>query len=258
MRKNTGDLWRQHLPVPDLDSHKYKRGHAVVLGAHELTGATRLAAEACSRIGAGLVTVLAERNADLYRTTLAPDVMVSERGLSSIRQARVVLAGCGGATSSQIETLRQASAGGAALVLDAAAIAPFKHFDCDGAERIFTPHEGEFAAVFPKLMGSRVDRAMQAAALTKAVIVLKGPQTIIARPGREAVINGHASPYLAKAGTGDVLAGMIAGLVAQDMACFEAACAAVWMHGEASRLIGPGLVASDIVGQIPGVLRRLL
>ena len=141
------------------------------------------------------------------------------------------------------------------LVLDADALALWSRFS---TAAVLTPHEGEFARLFPDLSGARTEQASAAAARTHSVLVLKGPDTVIAGPDGRLVVNTHASPYLAKAGTGDVLAGLIAGLVAQGMPAFEAACAAVWMHGEAGKRIGPGLIAGDIVDALPGVLQALL
>ena len=123
---------------------------------------------------------------------------------------------------------------------------------------ILTPHQGEFERAFGRLEGSRSEQAQAAARLSGALVVLKGAETIIAHPDGRFAINTHASPWLAKAGTGDVLAGMIAGLLAQGMPSFESALAAVWIHGEAGIEIGPGLIAGDIPEAIPGILRKLL
>ena len=123
---------------------------------------------------------------------------------------------------------------------------------------ILTPHEGEFARAFPDISGAREARTVKAAEQMGCVVVLKGAQSIIASPNGEIVVNKNASPYLASAGTGDVLAGMITGLCAAGMAPFDAACVAVWMHGEAGKRIGAGLVASDIEGALPDILHGLV
>ncbi|MDJ0922466.1 MAG: NAD(P)H-hydrate dehydratase [Henriciella sp.] len=252
---NHPDNWTSLLPRPSEEGHKYHRGHAVIVGATELTGATRLAAAASSRVGAGLVSVLSDEAADIYRMTLPADIMV--KGLETMSAARVsaVLAGSGGISERGRAALLQAPLD-RPLVLDAEAIA--LHQDLAAESLVLTPHDGEFARAFPDLSGERLGNACAAAKHSGAVIVLKGAETIVAEPGGRHAINQHASPYLAKAGTGDVLAGLITGLVAQGMPCFEAAQAAVWMHGEASLRIGAGLIAQDLISEMRGVLHDLL
>lgn len=254
--ENSPSLWVGQLPVPARDGHKYQRGHAVILGARDLTGATRLAAEACSRMGTGLVTVLAPARADVYRAVLPPDIMVSEAGIDQVRQPTALLAGCGGITEQHTKDVVNWSAR-VLCIVDASGIRDF-HSVQGGPMSILTPHQGEFDAAFPHITGTRTQRAAQAAQERGVVIVLKGAETIIASPDKTMVTNRHASAYLAKAGTGDVLAGMIAGLVAQGMSAPLACCAAVWMHGEAGIRVGPGLVAGDILGEIPAILSDLL
>ncbi len=256
-RTNHPDLWRERLPRPQEAGHKYDRGHAVILAANELTGATRLCATACSRMGAGLVSVIAEVRGDIYRISLDPDIMVVDEADALPRKSSVVVAGPGGASRIQQEQILE-NRWQAARVLDANAIPANGDFSALDARTILTPHEGEFASAFPELEGSRTDRAMRAARKSGAIIVLKGQETEIVAPDGRKTHNSHASKWLAKAGTGDVLAGMIAGLVAQGMDEYEAACAAVWIHGEAGRRIGPGLIAGDINGKLPEILHELL
>lgn len=248
--ENHPDLWADKIPHKKAQSHKYDYGHAVIYGAPELTGATRLAAESCARVGAGLVTVLApEKVTAIYRETLAAYILVRDDLEWSDERITARLYGSGGLSaipdfSSDIPT-----------VLDADALngLPGKLND----NFVLTPHEGEFARIFPDIKGSRLEKAQEAARQSGAYIVLKGPDTIIAAPDGQTVINTHASPVLATAGSGDVLAGMIAGFLAQGMRPMDAACAAVWIHGECALRFGEGLVAADIPSIIPDVLQDL-
>lgn len=254
---NEPSLWLGRLPVPTHDGHKYDRGHAVVVGAPELTGATRLAASACSRIGAGLVSVMAEKRADVYRTSLPADIMVTSDLERDLRSVTAVLIGPGGLPD-RWETALSSIAETATVILDAAALVEHERIGERFENRVLTPHEGEFAATFPELSGDRVERAQAAAASCGSVVVLKGAETVIVDPEGQVVINTTASPYLAKGGSGDVLAGMVTGLSAQGMSPFEASCAGVWMHGEIARRFGPGLVPEDLTNRLPGMLTELL
>ena len=252
---NSPDLWRTSLPNPAPDGHKYQRGHTAIFGSAHYTGATRLAAEACSRIGSGLVSVMSEDQANVYRMTLPPDIMVSEQGLSSLNKVSTLLAGPGGCSDAQAEALCAADPN-IDLILDADAIRLWPQLN--DRRMIVTPHEGEFTRYFGAL-GDQVHAQVSAAsAKSGAIIVLKRAETIIASPDGRIITNKVASRYLAKAGTGDVLAGLIAGLVAQGMKGISAACAAVWLHGIASERIGPGLVPQDIFPFIRPLLRELL
>jgi len=258
MQVNRPPLWRDVLPTPAAEADKYARGHVLILGATELTGATRLAANACSRIGAGLVSVVATRRADVYRASLPPQVMVWDGVLHRPKRVSVILAGCGGADRQPLERVLARSSG-CHQVLDAGAIgAVMRHRAPTDRQRIITPHRGEFDRAFPDLGGGVETRALAAARLTASLVVLKGPETIIVAPDGRLVVNSRSSAYLATAGTGDVLAGLIAGLLAQGMSPFEACCAAVWIHAEAGIRFGPGLVAGDIPDQVPTILSRLL
>ena len=252
---NTPELWQAALPRPARDGHKYDRGHAVILGSETYTGATRLAAEACSRIGSGVVSVLSTAQANLYRTTLPADIIVADRTLPELHRPSLLLAGPGGVSDDQAEIVRRAPSE-IRLVLDAEAIRLWP--DLRDRSAILTPHEGEFERHFSGMSGARTDRALAGAEASGHVLVLKGAETIIAAPDSRLVVNRTASPYLAKAGTGDVLAGLIAGLAAQGMDLFDAACAGVWVHGRASEQIGPGLVPQDILREVADLIRNLL
>jgi len=271
MTENLPSLWLEAIPRPGSDGHKYDRGHAVVFGAPELTGASRLASEAASRMGAGLVSVVADGNDETYRVTLPPDIMV--RNLltvdGGIRRASALCAGSGGITDGQKASFfsNDGTSDSAELtrVLDADLLTEDLDFDLLDERSILTPHHGEFTRMFgatEETAEARKHAVLGAARQSGSIIVLKGNRTVIAHPDGRVVINHHASPWLAKAGTGDVLAGMITGLCAQaagsGMEPFLAACAAVWVHGEAGRRIGPGLIAGDISNHIPAILHDLL
>lgn len=242
------------FPRPAIDGHKYHRGHAVILGAPELTGATRLAAQACSRIGAGLVTVVAEESAEIYKVTLPPDIMVRP---SIPEIVEVVLGGSGGVPQEAFTSLLE-STELKARVFDADALQANTEFRYLDDHCILTPHIGEFERMFGQINTEHDIAAARGAELSGAVIVLKSPKTIVAHPNGQLVINTHTSPYLAKAGTGDVLAGLITGLVSQGMPNFLASCAAVWIHGEAGIRLGVGLIASDLPEVIPQILHDLI
>ncbi|QGY05474.1 bifunctional ADP-dependent NAD(P)H-hydrate dehydratase/NAD(P)H-hydrate epimerase [Methylobacterium mesophilicum SR1.6/6] len=275
--RNGPDLWAREFPRLTGTSHKYTRGHALVLsGPATKTGAARLAARGALRVGAGLVTVvspvaaLPENAAHLTAIMLRPcesaddldDMLTDER-------LNVVLAGPGLGTGEPTrERVAVAAAAGRGLVLDADALTSFAgqapllaaHLADGGAQAVLTPHAGEFARLFDGTEATaegadKVARTRAAARLTGAVVVLKGSDTVIAAPDGRAAINDHGSPYLGTAGSGDVLGGLIAGLLAQGMEPFEAASAGVWLHGDAGLRHGPGLIAEDIPELMPAVLR---
>lgn len=250
---NGPDLWL--LPIPTNDGHKYHRGAVAIFAAPELTGATRMAATACNRIGAGLVSVVARERSDVYRATLPPDIMVGD---DLPAKATVLLGGSGGIASNHMGQLLAGR--GCVRVFDADALPDESAFDQLDEDCILTPHCGEFERVFGRVVdGDQMrDAVTTAAARSGGVVVAKGSKTLIAHPDGRLRVNHHASRWLAKAGTGDVLAGMIAGLAAQGMTPFDAASAAVWLHGEAGRRIGPGLIASDIEGALPNILAELI
>ncbi|TXN40793.1 NAD(P)H-hydrate dehydratase [Methylobacterium sp. WL7] len=279
LHRNGPDLWARVFPRLTGESHKYTRGHALVLsGPATKTGAARLAARGALRVGAGLVTLasptaaLAENAAQLTAIMLRPcetaddldDLLTDER-------LNVVLAGPGLGTGEPTrERVAVAAAAGRSLVLDADALTSFSgqapllaaHI-ADGESRaVLTPHEGEFARLFGGTDATaegadKVSRTRAAAALSGAVVVLKGSDTVIASPDGRAAINDHGTPYLGTAGSGDVLGGLIAGLLAQGMPPFEAAAAAVWLHGDAGLRHGPGLIAEDLPELMPAVLGGL-
>jgi hydroxyethylthiazole kinase-like uncharacterized protein yjeF len=276
---NEPGLWRHVFPIPKIDGHKYDRGHAVVVsGPMHATGAARLAARAALRAGAGLVTIAAPRTAVPIVASAVTAVMVREangaKGLSSLladKRLNVVLLGPGqGVGKTTRDSVASAAKAKRMLVLDADALSSFAESKESLARllsgvpaAIVTPHEGEFARLFrgdrdaARATSSKVERARAAARNLKAVMVLKGPDTVIAAPVGRAAVADNGPPWLATAGTGDVLAGLATGLLAQGMPAFEAACAAVWLHGEAGQDVGPGLIAEDLSETLPSIYRRL-
>ena len=267
--ENGPPLWLGIYPWPQAEDHKYRRGHAVVFGGAELTGAARLSARAAARAGAGLVTVAAPAAAwPIYAAALMGIIVRSIRApedfaaLVGDERVRATVVGPGaGVTPETSAAVLAALATGRAVVLDADALTSFANstetlIAAIKGPTVLTPHEGEFARLFGG-GGDRLSRARKTAKQAGAIVVLKGPDTVIAAPDGRAVINANAPPDLASGGTGDVLAGLIAGLLAQGLAPFEAACAACWLHGEAAREFGPGLVADDLIDTLRPVLRRL-
>ncbi|MFO1171576.1 MAG: NAD(P)H-hydrate dehydratase [Hyphomicrobiaceae bacterium] len=267
-------VWRDRYPLPDIGTHKYRRGHALVLsGPAHRTGAARLAARAALRIGAGLVTVVSPVDAVAINAAELTAVMVEPLdpagGLkASLRDRRrnAVLVGPGaGVTAETKQHVADALGSPAAVVLDADALTVFagealdlfEHIKGRAAPVILTPHEGELGRLMPDLSGDKLSRTRLAAARSGAVVILKGPDTVIAHPDGRAAINANAPPWLATAGSGDVLAGFVTGLLAQGMPAFEAACAAVHVHAEAAATVGMGLIAEDLADALPAALRRL-
>jgi ADP-dependent NAD(P)H-hydrate dehydratase / NAD(P)H-hydrate epimerase len=269
VNENAPALWLDRYPWPAPAMHKYRRGHVLLLGGAAMTGAARLSARAAGRVGAGLVTLAAPESAWLvYASSLLSTIVLpvadgaAFKALLGDARRNVVLLGPGaGATPELRDAALAALALPRATVLDADALTAFAEspdvlFRAIGHPTVLTPHEGEFARLFDE-PGDKLMRARAAARRSGAVIVLKGPDTVIAAPDGMAAINASAPPDLASGGTGDVLAGLISGLLAQGMPPFAAAAAAVWLQGEAGQAIGPGLVAEDLLAVLPGVLRGL-
>jgi NAD(P)H-hydrate epimerase len=276
--ENGPALWRAAFPVPGASAHKYSRGQAVICGGTEMTGAARLAARAAARVGAGLVTVAsAPETIPIYaadRAGILTTPLVARDDLAKYLadpRRRAVLIGPGyGIGKRTREHVQVALALGKALCLDADALTSFADWPpglfaalakaaAGGVEAVLTPHEGEFRRLFPDLKDSgRLARARAAARRAGAVVLFKGADTVIAAPDGRAAINANAPPWLATGGSGDVLAGMITGFLAQGVAAFDAAAMATWIHGAAAKKFGPGLVADDLPDLIPGVLRSLV
>ena len=266
---NDPEWWLDGFPWPSLESHKYSRGHALVAGGAIMTGAARLAARAAARLGAGLVTVAAPEAAfPIYSAALTGVIIHPVKGLDDFRalladpRRNAALIGPGAAVGEATREKVLAILGaGKRTVLDADALTSFSEnpgtlFEAVHSSCVMTPHAGEFARLFDTT-GSKLEQARRAARQSGAVILLKGADTVVAAPDGRATINASAPPYLATAGSGDVLAGMVLGLLAQGMEPFAAAAAAVWVHGAAALSFGPGLVAEDLLDAIPPVLRGL-
>lgn len=273
---NAPGLWRSSFPWASSEGHKYSRGHAVILsGGPEMTGAARLSARGALRVGAGLVTLVGSKAATAVNAAHSTAVMVQSfagpKGLSNIlsddRKNAVLLGPGAGIGKRTRELVLSALKSNAVVVLDADALTSFektpKHLFSAIAKRdvpvVLTPHEGEFSRLFAMVSPSlsKLERARKAAKLSRATVILKGADTVIAHPGGRAAINENAPPWTATAGAGDVLAGYVTGLLAQGMPVFEAASAAVWLHGACAEGFGPGLIAEDISEVLPGVLGAL-
>ena len=266
---NEPEWWLGMFPWPSLESHKYTRGHAVVAGGAVMTGAARLAARAAARLGAGLVTVAAPEAAfPIYAAALTGVIVHPVAGLEDFRafladprrNAALIGPGAGVGSETRDKTLAILATGKRA-VLDADALTSFAEspevlLSAIRSPCVMTPHEGEFSRIFDTA-SSKLERARCAARRSGAVILLKGADTVIASPDGRATINANAPPQLATAGSGDVLAGMVLGLLAQGMEPFAAAAAAVWIHGAAASRFGPGLISEDLLELTPTVLKDL-
>lgn len=279
--ENVPALWSAGFPVPRLTGHKYDRGHAVVLsGPSWSTGAARLAARGALRAGAGLVTIASPREALAVNAASNLAIMVRAvdgpgelEGFLSDRRFNAVAIGPGlGVGEATCELVLTVLSGNRAVVLDADAITSFAHdpkrlaralLARSSGATILTPHEGEFSRFFWALdegtkVGSKLERARFAAAKIGSVVLIKGGDTVVVAPDGRASIAANAPAYLATAGAGDVLTGIAAGLLAQGMPAFEAASAAVWLHGEAATVVGRGLISEDLSEALPSVYRALL
>lgn len=247
--RNTPALWR--IPSPGAHDHKYTRGHVTVLGGAHMTGAARLAASAARRGGAGLVSIAAASgNADLYRQG-EPGVIVTDAPIATLLddpRRMVWVCGPGLGADAARAALPALLAAGRRIVADADALAttPEALHGC----AVLTPHEGEFTKLFGPVGSDRIAAARAAARRVGTVVLLKGADTVIAAPDGRIAVNGNAPPWLATAGAGDVLAGLVTALLAQGMADWDAACAAAWLHGCAAALAGPGLIAEDLIPMI--------
>ena len=274
---NEPDFWLRYYPRLKADGHKYDRGHAVIVsGPMESTGAARLGARAALRIGAGLVSVATSKSAFYINAAQLTSIMLAvydgsanlaDLLISDPRLNSILIGPGAGATHETRENVAAVLSSEASTVIDAEGLTAFEDNPQElfgliqqrSSPAILTPHKGEFDRLFPELGNaeSKLEQAKRAAEISGAVVIFKGPDTVVAAPDGLSAISENSPPWLATAGTGDVLAGMIVGLSAQGMSPFDAAVAAVWMHSELARTIGPGLIAEDMAETLPALLQRL-
>ncbi len=273
---NEPDFWLRYFPRLKPDGHKYDRGHAVVVsGPMESTGAARLGARAALRVGAGLVSVATSKAAFYINAAQLTSIMVSAYegagGLAEIltdtRRNAVLIGPGAGATAETRENVAAVLSSEATVIIDAEGLTAF----ADNPQELFaliqqrpsptilTPHKGEFDAIFPELGNaeSKLEQAKRAAEISGAVVVFKGPDTVVSAPDGLSAVTEGSPPWLATAGTGDVLAGLIVGLCAQGMSPLDAAVAGVWIHSDIARSVGPGMIAEDMAPMLPALLQRL-
>ena len=271
MQKNSPDLWLQNFPFPNGDMHKYDRGYAIVIGSHintGSTGATKLAALSALRSGAGIVSIICDaKDAPIYANSmLSVMIKIADNIRDVIVDNRVksVLIGPGNGVNAitkanVLQCLKLAKVS----ILDADAITVFQNdpnklFKAIQSDVILTPHLGEFGKIFPIINNNKIDSAINAAKISNATILLKGKDSIIASPNGKYIINEAAPAYLATAGSGDVLAGIITGLMAQGLDSFTAGCIACYIHTEASKSYGFGLIAEDLLAEIPKIVKAII
>lgn len=266
---NTPKQWRKYLPKVGPESNKYTRGHVVVYGGYPMTGAARLAARAAARSGAGMVSIATSPDAvDSYLASVESIMVKPVTNAAAFMQlvsgdkVACAVIGPGAGVGEVTRDMVQAGLStGKPLVLDADALTSFAEqpaelFSATHGKCVMTPHEGEFARLFT-VGATREEGAAAAAKSCGSVVVLKGAHTVIAAPNGDIVVNLNAPPSLATAGSGDVLAGITAALLAGGMSSFDAACAAVWVHSEAARIGPPGLIADDLPELVAEVLAGL-
>lgn len=275
--KNQNDKKPDKANSNPNDFNKYDKGHALVWGGWPTTGAARMAAQAAARVGAGLTTVAVDTSESDAALTVYAEALTSimvnpiaklsdlELMLADKRVTGLLIgpgAGVGPDTKARVLTMLKS---GKAIVLDADALSSFQDepsllFCTIASPCVLTPHQGEFARLFEGLVeptSDKLTRARAAAHISGAIVILKGNDTVIAAPDGRAIINSNAPSTLATAGSGDVLSGIVLGLLTQGMDPFLAAAAAVWLHGAAAGYFGPGLIAEDLPDRLPAVLRYL-
>ena len=272
--ENSPDLWIKHFPWKKQFSHKYSRGRVVVYGGQkEFTGATILSAQAALRSGTGSAKIVCSKDTLQIYSVKFPSVLKTEinnihqlDGFLEKEKITSFLIGPGAGSSRKIKEITKLILKKVKyVVLDADALTCFEDdlktlYSLLDKNKIITPHAGEFHKIFPNIKKNHnnIDKALNAAKLTKSNIILKGPSTIIISHNKKIVINSHTSSELAVIGSGDVLSGLVVSLMGQKkMNPFLAGCAATWLHGDIAKYYGKGLIAEDLVKGIPGALKRL-
>jgi hydroxyethylthiazole kinase-like uncharacterized protein yjeF len=277
LTENHPDLWSAYFPRPRLNMNKYDRGHAVVYGGAYLTGASRLAALSAQRMGAGLVSIAAPHISYMVYALWMTSIIVREfddknfattfNEIISDRRINVAILGPGAGVDDNTKAAVLACLSAKKrCVIDADAISVFARdyemlrnaLEPMHHQAVLTPHEGEFDRIFNRVADStkdKITRTKAAAAAIQCPVLLKGADSVIATPEGLAVVNTNAPATLATAGTGDVLAGFIGGLMAQGVDAFIAACMGTWMHGAIATEFGPCLIAEDLINGLPGILR---
>ncbi|WP_417830796.1 NAD(P)H-hydrate dehydratase [Terasakiella sp.] len=260
IRKNSSaDLF----PWPKTEGHKFDRGHGVIVGGQQMTGATRLAALCARRVGAGLITIAARGTAYMVYRKCEPGNLVSNDDLNEILadpRKNTVLIGPGlGIGEGRKALVKDLLSTDKNLILDADALTMLAEYNWQNraGETLLTPHEGEFKRLFPDITGSKLERAHQAAQQSKTTVLLKGPDTVIAAPDGRCAINTTGTPWLATAGSGDSLAGICLGLICQGLNSYDAACLGTWLHGKCAEISGAGLISEDISALLSEVLKTL-
>ena len=267
--RNEPALWAHALRRDDPGDHKYARGHLTILGGEQATGAARMAALAARRAGAGLVTIAAPESAAAIYRAAEPGNLIATSSVTQIiedpRRNAFLIGPGSGVNARTREAVLAALAARRAVVLDADAVTVFADdptvlFSAIAGPALLTPHEGEFKRLFPALtVTGKVERVRAAAKLSGATVLLKGADTVVAAPDGRAVINIHAPASLATAGSGDVLAGIAAGLMTRGLDPLAAGAAAAWIHGECAYGFGrPGLIAEDLLTGLPEALEKAI
>ncbi|MDC3130666.1 NAD(P)H-hydrate dehydratase [bacterium] len=276
IKQNNPDLWISSFPKPSRLDHKYTRGMVLInCGPKSKTGAARLAARSALRVGAGAVKIICSDDVvDILEPQISVElieVIDNKQDFQNIlkdKKVSSILIGPGNGINDETKARAlMALAFIDHVVLDADALTVFENnseelfIDCY-PHTILTPHEGEFKKIFGKEIDEINDRVLktkEASIKSNTTVVLKGANTIIASPSGDVVINKSSATYLATAGSGDVLAGIITSLVGKNkMNAFDAACAGVWLHSEIGTILGAGMIAEDIIDLIPVTVKKLL